>query len=180
MLVIAVVVLGILVALVRGGRPRLDLAFRHAWLAPVGLAVQLASRYLPGTVPGFVLMIASYLALLYCLASNQQYQSLRLLSLGVALNFLVIVVNGGRMPVDVELARRIGVSGLTPVVEGTAGKHVAMSDATPFGFLGDMIPVPGPMPRLMSTGDIFILLGVFLLVQDLMGKRIQLNLGPGE
>lgn len=171
--------LSILIGLARGGRFQFHLPLKRVWLAPVALALQLATMLMPGSVGGLLLMFLSYGALIHCLVINRQHQSLRVLLLGVLLNFIVIAANGGRIPVDVDVSRRLGLE-VQALLEGTDFKHVAVSDASRLAFLGDVIPLPGPVPRVISIGDVVVLIGLFLLIQDLMGKRVHISVGSGE
>lgn len=177
-MILFTVLLGIVVGFVRGGRLRVpDLGLRAMWVAPVALAMQLAAFAVPGGVAGAVLVIGSYGLLLYGLVRNAHLQSLRVVLLGVILNALVIAANGGRMPVHVEAGRAAGAD-VTAVIAGAAPKHVAAGPGSRFAFLGDVIPVPF-LARVISVGDVAVLLGIFLLVQDLMGKKLEIHLGPG-
>lgn len=173
-----VLAIGIVVALLRGAKLRIeDVGLRAMWVAPVALGLQLVSFLRPGSFVNTALMVVSYILLLYGLIRNHHLQSLRLILLGVILNALVIVSNGGRMPVDLEAARVANVD-VSSLQAGTDAKHLEIGPGTRLGFLGDVIPLP-VLDRVISVGDIAILLGIFLLVQDLMGKKLEIDLGPG-
>lgn len=174
---LVILALGAGVALLRGGRLTHKLPFRYVWLPIVALTVQLLTFAFPTAGLARFLVLLSYAGLAYFLIANWQYQSLRIIFLGVMLNALVIGANGGRIPVDVEAARIAGVE--TASLEAdTDPKHVALVPGSRFAFLGDVIPVPGPIHKVMSIGDIAILVGIFLLIQDLMGKPIVLGFRP--
>lgn len=177
-MVFLVLAVALAVALLRGGRPRRDIHFRHAWLAVVALGMQLAGFLAPGTPFNLTLIVASYIMLLFVVLQNMQHQSLRLLFLGLLLNFVVIALNGGRIPVDVEVARALGIT-VDDLLSGTAIKHVAMGNGTVLAFLGDVIPIP-VINKVISIGDIFIMLGTFVLVQELMGLGIQFSAEAGK
>ncbi|MCG5027033.1 DUF5317 domain-containing protein, partial [Anoxybacillus flavithermus] len=61
-----------------------------------------------------------------------------------------------------------------PVLNGTDFKHTVLTEQTVLPFLSDIIYMPSIIPRVISIGDIFIMLGAFLLVQRLMNKPISL------
>lgn len=173
-----VVGVGIVVALLRGGKLRIEnVGLRAMWVAPAAVALQLFGFVSPGTLLNSVLMLGSYALLVYGLIRNRHLQSLRLVLLGVLLNALVIAANGGRMPVDLDAARATGLN-TSGLLAGTDVKHVAAGVNARLAFLGDVIPLP-VLDRVISVGDVAILLGLFLLVQDLMGKKLEINLGPG-
>lgn len=169
---------GIVVALLRGGKLRIeDVGLRAMWVAPAALALQLFSFVAPGTLLNAGLILTSYSLLVYGLVRNSHLQSLRLVLLGVILNMLVIAANGGRMPVDPRAAQASRVN-IESVLAGAEAKHVVAGPETRLSFLGDVIPVP-LVRRVISVGDIAISLGLFLLIQDLMGRRLEIDLGPG-
>lgn len=170
-MILIVILVSFLVAFLRGGWPRSDVRLRHLWAAPVALILQLAARYVAGSVANLVLIAVSYGLLVFVLVRNSQMQSLRILLLGVILNFAVILANDGRIPVDVEQAARLGLP-VAPLLEGTDAKHVAMQSGSYLGFLGDVIPVTFPIAKLISIGDISIMVGTFTLIQEFMGKRL--------
>jgi hypothetical protein len=165
-----VLLLGFVIALFRGGRVSSRLEIRNAWVIILALALQVLTLVLPRPA-GPVLILVSYGVLIAGLTYNLNRQSIRLLLVGVLLNLVVIGLNFGRMPVSVPAAERMGFD-TAPLVSGTDYKRVAMSDQTRFNFLGDVIYVPYPMPRVMSIGDVVVALGAFMLIQELMSKPI--------
>ena len=89
---------------------------------------------------------------------------------GVFLNFLVMAVNGGRMPVSMS------ASVLDPIyvdmlMDATATtKHYLMDASTRLSLLGDIIPLSPPYPRtqVISIGDIIMNIGIFFYIVHLM------------
>lgn len=173
-----VVALSFVIALLRGGRLKQDPGLKYMWLAPAAYLLQLANFFALPSQLNIPVTAVSYLMLLYFAWRNLDNQGVRLILVGMLLNIIVIAANGGRMPVDVEAGRRIGVE-VQALVNGQVAKHEALNAMSRLKFLGDVVPVPFPFPRMISTGDIFALVGAFLLVQDLMGKTIVI-LKPGE
>ncbi|MGE5674165.1 MAG: DUF5317 domain-containing protein [Mycobacterium leprae] len=165
-----VLLLSFIVALVRKGRPSKTLGLKDAWVIFLALGIQVLAVLVPRRLsPIFILL--SFCVLLIGLVRNLHVQSLRLVFLGVLLNVLVIASNHGQMPVSLSAAERLGVD-TKPLVAGTDYKRVAMTDKTRFDFLGDVIYVPVPLPRVVSLGDVVVAFGAFLLVQEYMGKPI--------
>lgn len=169
-MLIDILLLGVAVAFLRGGRPDRTLSLAHSWLILVAAVLQAAAAFTPQGVAQW-LVLGSYGSLLVCLVKNLNRQSIRLIFVGVLLNVVVILANGGRMPVSLEAAGRLSYD-LQPLIKGTDFKRVAMSDATAFNFLGDVIYVPIPIPRVVSIGDVAIALGAFLLIQEYMLKPL--------
>lgn len=166
------VVLGFLFAWLRGGRLKENLEIRGMWLAPVAFGLQLVNRLLP---PGthLYITILSYLLLLYLAWLNLDNQGVRFILIGMILNVVVIAANGGRIPVDLETAQGVGVD-VEALVNQVQAKHMPLTAESRLAFLGDVIPVKYPFARIISVGDIFALIGAFLLIQDLMGKPIKI------
>ena len=164
------ILLSLFVALMRGGRPSDQFRVRHSWAVFIAFGLQLAAVAAPRALSPWLLMV-SYATLLLALAFNLDKQSLRLVFVGVVLNALVMGLNGGLMPVSVAAAQGLGFDA-SPLLAHSDLKRIAMTDHTLFSFLGDVIPVPFPLPRVVSVGDLLIALGAFLLIQELMSKPV--------
>jgi hypothetical protein len=84
-----------------------------------------------------------------------------LVTLGGALNLIVVLANGGRMPVDATLA----ASQLGGILaqRGHIGQYTVMGPDTHLGFLGDWLSL-GPLPEAYSPGDLLIAMGIALVI----------------
>jgi MFS family permease len=109
------------------------------------------------------LLAAAFGLLLLALWPNRGYPGLGLAFVGVLANALVIVVNGGYMPI---YAPSLAAAGLTPA-DVTSAIHVILPadlDASfllHLGPLGDVIPIPLPLVQnVASIGDAFLTLGL--------------------
>jgi hypothetical protein len=53
--------------------------------------------------------------------------------------------------------------------------HTLINNNTVFKYLGDVmvLPKPYPKPKIFSIGDVFMALGVFLYIQEIMIKEIK-------
>lgn len=169
-----VVLISILVGLVRGGTLREVPRIRGLVFLGGATVAQVSTPFLPQLGP--YLMVASYIFLVWLAAVNWQHLAFRVLTVGVLLNGLVMVANGGRMPVVLEAARRLRYS-VTSLASHDYSQHVLARPDTALGFLGDILYVPAPIPRVISVGDIFAMFGIFLLVQTILGKPLSL-FGP--
>lgn len=168
------IALGLVLGLLLGGRidhladvrlrflPLLFLAVivRFATEAALGLGVGIADTL---RVP---LLGAAYGLLLYTLWQNRGYPGLALAFVGTASNALVIVVNGGRMPVWMPA---FALSGLPEPM--SSALHIPLNPGTTADFLrslgplSDVIPIPiWPVNNVASLGDLFLTagLGIFL------------------
>ena len=146
-----------------------------------GIFISFFIRYLPLLLKGRALEVAvrhnitvvaiSYLILLYVLIINHRIKPLRLVAFGVLLNAVVILANGGKMPVSVPLAQAVGLDDLIPLLTDPGYLyHTAVTGATRLSFLGDVFPLPPPYPkpRVFSVGDLFMGTGMFFTVQSAM------------
>jgi hypothetical protein len=157
--------LGLVFALVLGGRPsRLaTVRFRLSWTVPVALGIQLAifgpigARLGPQAVER--LHVASYVVLLIFAAANVRLRALVPVLLGLAANATAILANHGLMPVSAGAARTVGIG---PGVH----ENVIVGDGARLGFLGDVFALPSELPlaNVFSVGDILIGIGMMLFV----------------
>ncbi|WIV13828.1 DUF5317 domain-containing protein [Proteiniborus sp. MB09-C3] len=114
----------------------------------------------------------TYLLLIIGIALNIRANSMKLFLIGIILNLIVILFNGGQMPVSLE-----GIKGINNYVELPERqfdiKHNSITKDTKLAFLADIIviPKPYPLPKIISVGDIFIMTGVFLFFQEAMVKE---------
>lgn len=169
LLIVGAIVAGTLAGLAVGGSLRSLAEIRLRWwpLAVIGLAFQLAP--VPSTQGrldhwvGVGLLIASYVALLAFVMVNIRLPGFALISVGFALNVLVISLNGG-MPVSRQaLADAYGSSSGTVVTElqsdGGAKHHLERPDDVLLP-LTDVIALGAPVHLVMSIGDVLFFLGV--------------------
>jgi len=103
-------------------------------------------------------MVVSYSLLFLLLSINHHLEGFKLIILGSALNFLVILLGGGRMPVYGPLANRMG---LMPSI-----KHILLEKFTPILLIGDIIPAYTPWGRkfLISIGDVLVYAGLLIFM----------------
>lgn len=179
MILLFFVAASLVVLVVRGVSPRTlgTLRFRWGWMVLISCALQLAVMYgLPTSIAwagarGPLLMLA-YGVLLLGLAVNHRLPWLKLLTLGVVLNFAVMALNGGQMPVSPEALSQARMTHLAPGL--SAGEPVAGTkdvvlprEQTALWPLSDVLIWP-PLPRhaVFSPGDVLIALGAGLLIQS--------------
>ncbi|MFY0543193.1 DUF5317 domain-containing protein [Brevibacillus sp. H7] len=166
-----VILLSFLFGYLRGGRINKIPTFHKLSFLLVSILLQLASVFLSEL--GGVLVSIAYVSILAFFYANREHEDVRIFMIGWFLNALVIWANLGRMPVDLEQAEKLPFS-VEPIVNGTDFKHTLLTDDTLLPFLADIMYMPFPIPRVISIGDLFIMLGAFLLVQRIMNKPISL------
>ena len=185
MILVAAIILSTLIAMIRGGRlSRLaDLPLRYAWLALAAVVLQYPLVY-NGLVHGVAIwglslanlvMVGSYILLLWVLWANRRLPGIPLVALGVLSNLVVMVLNGGWMPITPEAVARLGhtprVSATGPVAKVWGAKDIMLPRAqTRLWLLSDVFVVtaPFPIPSAFSPGDVLVAVGLFCLLQQTM------------
>ncbi len=160
------IILAVAVALLRGGKlerlSNLGLKLLPlVWLVLVmrSLVAVLESRGIPWAP---LLQVAAYLILLGVLWLNLAAPGMKLFGLGSLLNFLAIAANGGAMPVSPSALAFLNMN-KTP-----SGTHTLLTAESRLPFLTDIIPLWMPYPQVISVGDILIVAGMFLFIQQRM------------
>lgn len=139
----------------------LGLTLRYLTQLAIEVGITGASDFrLPLFAGGFVLLLAG-------LWVNREHPGLPLAFVGILLNAVAVVTNGGFMPV---WEPSLTAAGLTPADLGSAFHKlvgVAASGGIPSDFLaaagplGDIIPIPIPFIRnVASLGDVFLAAGL--------------------
>jgi hypothetical protein len=172
---LSVIVFALVAGFAAGGRLRNfeRLRIRAWWLAPVGLLlqVQLPALWHPGRDLSVGLLIGSYLILLVFAALNLRLAGFALILIGLAMNLLVVGVNGG-MPVTKGALVASGQgSFLSKLVHGKGAKHHLARPDDVLLPLADVIAIPPPIQQVVSAGDLVVYAGVVWLVAATMRGR---------
>jgi len=175
------ILIGLIIGFIRAGfRNGLialsNVRIKGGLIFPILLILQFAVFYLQDMVQliadysGYFFIVV-YIAGLYLLWLNRSEKGFGFIFVGVALNFIVMVVNGGRMPVSLEAASVLDPIYLEMLKSGNAvTKHFLLDNSTKLSFLGDIIPLSSPYPRnqAISVGDVIMNFGMFLYLQKIM------------
>ncbi len=138
----------------------LDAKFKWFYLVFVPFALELLVVFgNVGIFSGFLIAIAYLTLAIFCVA-NWKIKGFPVVSVGEALNSLVVILNGGKMPVSKST---LALAGLSPNM--IDAKHVFMNSTTRLPFLGDVIPINFlGLHYACSVGDLFVYTGLFLLI----------------
>ncbi len=123
----------------------------------------------------FLIHFISYTLLFIGISFNIGRLSFKLILLGTLLNFIVIMLNGGQMPVSETAMIKAGLADdLKALLQGDIVTHTIITKNTILHFLGDIIvlPKPYPRPKVLSLGDLFMAVGVFVFLQEIMVKKV--------
>jgi len=148
-----------------------DTRFRCAWLALVGLALQvIVISIVPAGASGLhhALHIASYVLLGAMLILNLHVPYLWLVGLGGLSNFIAIVANAGVMPATRAALETAG----TYPEPGHFTNSTALTHPHLLA-LGDRFAVPAPWAHnVFSVGDILMAVGALLALHVLGRSRL--------
>ena len=165
--------IGCIVGLLSGGSPRgiLRYTLKGVWLPIAAYALKAGAALLlvpqMGTV--WVALLQYGLLFLFLFANRRRPLWPLFAFAGTLFNFLVIVFNGGCMPVSASLLSMSGER-LTQLSEGRIYAYRLMDAATRLPLLGDIIRF-GSADRPLgfaSIGDLLLGLGVAILCWQMM------------
>jgi hypothetical protein len=134
---------------------------RGTWVPVVALAIQVlittiirdGHAELHKTVH-----IATYVLIGVFLWCNRRLPGVKIIGLGAFLNALVITVNGGQMAASRTAERLAGLH------LGAGFENSAPLAHPHLLWFGDVIPWPGPLPNVLSIGDLLIYVGTLILL----------------
>jgi hypothetical protein len=151
--------------------------FSKSWLVLAALIPQVLAFQIPATARWFsersaaVVLVSSLVILLVFVWFNRERDGIVIIGLGLALNLLVIAINGGLMPIAPEtvtalfpdVPRNAWQIGTRP---GRSKNIILLHENTRLADLSDAILLPEWFPwiRALSPGDLLIVLGVFWLL----------------
>lgn len=183
MIYILGILAGIITGLAMGGSFRncSCLKIKKQYLFLAAAVVQIIGRML--AIKGFAFAInygvvitsVSFAFLLAGFWFNRHYSGTYFMGTGLMCNWLVMAVNGGRMPVSRKLIELTGSKMIMLIEQGKDIKHVIMNSNTKLPFLSDVIYLPkflayGVSAEIVSVGDLIIVIGVLVLTINITTK----------
>ena len=188
MLYVYIIIISIIIGLLRKGKlsSLSQISLKRIELIVLACLIQGGIIFLGSRNIKFVLdyssymIIFSYIVLLLAVWYNKTLKGIKIIALGIIFNFIVIVANGGHMPVLLSSLYKAGLDDFALLFkEGTYITHTLISENTLCAFLADVIPLPPPFPdpSVVSVGDFLLFYGVFSLIQNAMLKK---ELNPEE
>jgi hypothetical protein len=181
MILAVAVVLGLIVSLARYRIQAIDriaaIPLRSAWLALLALVLQYPLLLAPfgetqQVVLHQVLFLVSHLLLLTFIWRNRSMVGIQIVGLGVILNLVAILANGGFMPVSPEALVQINpgttLEQFPPRLHYGYSKGIILArEQTNLWLLSDVLvlPPPFPWPTAFSLGDLLLAFGIGVLLQ---------------
>ncbi len=185
MILLVAILAGLLAGQARawlGGRGLSPPSLRLVWLVPLAFLPQWLCFYLPATrrlIAGDLAaaaLVGSQAILLVFAWFNRRQAGFWALGLGLALNLLVIALNGGLMPISPETVARLAPDAPPGTWQiggrlGTGKDLVLPVAAMCLPWLSDRFLLPGWLPYRVafSLGDVLIAFGAFWLLWTLGG-----------
>ena len=184
MLYVYIIIISIIIGLLRNGKlsSLSQISLKRIELIVLACLIQAGLIFLGSKKIKFVLdyssymIIFSYIVLLLAVWYNKNIKGMKIIALGIIFNFIVIVANGGHMPVLLSSLYKAGLDDFALTLkEGTYVTHTLITEKTLFRFLADVFPLPPPFPdpSVVSAGDFLMFYGVFSLIQNAMLKKEQ-------
>ena len=162
MLVLVPLLLGLLIGAATGGKlgNLAAVRFRWPWFVLAVLVIREAVVLPPlNRVEGIQYVYAAALAALVAWTAFhvKRLPGVWVVTIGAAMNLVVILANGARMPVAPALAGAL-------VQRGHLGQYVLMGPGTNLNWLADWIGFPWPVRGAYSPGDLVIAVGIGIVV----------------
>lgn len=156
-----------------------DLPLKGWPLIVVGMLIYIFQisilRFSDGNIAHIVLInlkwfqIASNIALIAGLLISSRDPGYLISSLGILLNMIVAFVNGGRMPVSPTALEKLRLFEQLSVLQaGGTSVHQLLDETTKLYLLSDVVPIPIITPKAVSLGDLFLSVGIFLIIHKYM------------
>lgn len=172
-------IVAILFGKIRGGKfSRLsNLEFKRIWVFMLALIIQAGIVLLGVNGNEFVLKYIreinaiSYILLFIGIIINSKHRTFFIVLLGMLMNVFVMFSNEWRMPASIDGLKLAGYSELAEItLSGKLAFYVPLDELSKYGFLSKIITIPPPYfnPQVLSIGDIFISLGLFLFIHSVM------------
>jgi hypothetical protein len=156
---------------------------RGLWLVFIAFTLQsfilsLSAREVISDTLFAIFLVLSQTLLLGFAFRNRNLTGMKILMIGTALNWLVIVANGGFMPINPQTAARLVPEHILADIQSGArfgAKDILLPvDQTRLEWLADRFLPPAWLPYQVafSLGDVFIAAGAFWLLAKHESKRI--------
>jgi Family of unknown function (DUF5317) len=165
---------GLLIGWARGGHASAlgQVALKGGWLLSFTALLVLAARLPPFSPIGPALQSFAYAGAMVVLWQNRRLPWIPVVLAGLALNSLVMWLNGGRMPLSGAALAAAAQGVHAPIGAFADPRYVVASPGAPLAALGDVFPIriAGYYSAVVSAGDLLMSLGLAGFLQRHMAK----------
>jgi hypothetical protein len=173
-----------IIGLVRGGSLSniTKLKLVYPWLiflsALMEISLQILMHFGVGITQTFIFIcsILQHALVFLFIWFNRHLPYIWIIALGSFLNALVILLNGGSMPLK-DISPYIAKSRTADqyLLDGRLLTYHFINEKTKLWFLGDIIWLPFPSYAFASIGDLFLYGGVSLLIHHVIAGKAAVN-----
>lgn len=173
----------------RAGSNFSQVQLKYLFIAPAALVIQIAVSHVPTAIFGIDLrpagLVTSYLLLFAFLVINRRHLGILILGVGLLMNLAAILANGGFMPTTAEAVMNAGLEDRIAGLESgdiVPQTTIVLLDKSQIRlwFLSDILSIRSPLKRVFSVGDIFVVVGVVLILVQLVLNAIMLRSATSE
>ncbi len=174
------VILGIAIGILRKGRLTSlgETQFKGLWLVIIAFLTQISPIFLArANVLGDQLIYMPFVAMCMMtivLFMNLDKSGIWFVIPGAVMNLVAIAMNAFKMPIDFRGLEYAGLTGVIETIQdGSLMNYINMESAAGFSkYLGKFIGMPDfyPFAKVLSIGDILIMVGIVILIQGEMKK----------
>lgn len=181
-----VIIFAIIISLINGGRIKnlFKMNLKYTWFLVITALLNIAVLvYITRFNLAFrreLIMIYPYIniftffVMIFFSIANNKYFAFNVIALGLALNLMAMINYAGFMPVLKEaLVYNGSVHELAALENSLSMTHTLAISGKTFNALADTIPIGKfiSFKTVISIGDIFLSLGLFMLIEDVMKRR---------
>ncbi len=144
------------------------------WLIVLGFLIKFSGLLFPERLVNWFNIIGMIMVLIGTLLSHRSY-GMKTVSVGAFLNILVILLNGGNMPVSIQMVQTLGLHDLAANLEkGFYVDYSLLTASTRLPYLGDIFPYYSFIlfrPFVISPGDYLLGIGLIAFIIFYMRKK---------
>ncbi|MCX6090971.1 MAG: DUF5317 domain-containing protein [Candidatus Atribacteria bacterium] len=179
------ILIGILIGFLFKGsfRNLAQVKFPYLWLIVVGFMVKFSDFVFPASMAHWYSTLGMGIVFLGTVLS-WKLAGMKVVSMGAFLNILVIILNGGTMPVSVSMAEKLKLFDLIHQLKGSQFfDYRVLSSSTRLPFFSDILPYFSFLlfrPFVVSPGDYLLGFGLIIFIIFYMRRKTGEENLPGD
>ncbi|MCK5763721.1 MAG: DUF5317 domain-containing protein [Clostridiales bacterium] len=166
---IEAMILGLVISFLRGGRmDNIEYLNIKGWyLVIIGVVLQLVSVFFMKYSFAVYIQLIGIIFVLIVVVLNIKLRGFWLMLFGGMLNFLAVILNGYKMPVNPIIIENNKLSSfMDMIIDGEIINYISTSVGGWSAMLGKIMMTPQwyPFPKMLSIGDVVISIGIIWLI----------------